>query len=69
MFGHKNVYGWDVKRRDLESKLRELGWEFLRHGGSHDVWSRGEETMPVPRHNEINENLARSILKRARGSR
>jgi len=58
-----------VKRRELESKLSDLGWRFLRHGGSHDIWARGEETIPVPRHAEINENLARSILKRAAGKR
>jgi mRNA interferase HicA len=63
------VYGVEVKRRDLESALRELGWEFSRHGGNHDIWSRGEDTMAVPRHNEINENLARSMLKKARGRR
>lgn len=62
------MYGISVKRRDLESKLRELGWEFLRHGGNHDIWALGEDTIPVPRHNEINENLARSILKKARGA-
>lgn len=54
-----------VKRRDLESKLAALGWSFLRHGGSHDIWARETETMAVPRHNEINEHLARSILRRA----
>lgn len=44
-----------MKRRDLESKLTDLGWD----------WSRGEETIAVPRHNEINEITARKILKRA----
>ena len=37
----------------------------LRHGGSHDVWTNGQEEEPVPRHAEINENLARKILKKA----
>jgi mRNA interferase HicA len=54
-----------AKRRDLESKLTELGWVVLRHGGSHDIWARGDETIAVPRHNEINENLARGLLRRA----
>lgn len=58
-----------MRRRELESKLSDLGWRFLGHGGGHDIWARGEETIPVPRHTEINENLARSILRRAAGKR
>lgn len=54
-----------VKRRDLESRLRALGWSFLRHGGSHDVWTDGERLEYVPRHAEVNEILARKILAKA----
>lgn len=55
-----------MKRRDLEKKLRERGWELVRHGGNHDVWSNAEGTKSeyVPRHSEINEHLAKAILKR-----
>lgn len=55
-----------MKRRDLEKKLAELGWKFARHGGSHDVWTNGKETEPVPRHNEINEYLAKKILRKVK---
>jgi mRNA interferase HicA len=54
-----------VKRRELEHQLSEAGWFFLRHGGSHDIWSNGTTEEPIPRHSEINENLARKILKKA----
>ena len=54
-----------MSRRELESKLRTLGWTFLRHGGAHDVWSRGQRLLAVPRHNEINEITARRILRDA----
>ncbi len=54
-----------MKRRELESRLRALGWSFLRHGGSHDVWTDGQRLEYVPRHAEINENLARKILRKA----
>lgn len=54
-----------MKRRELEGRLRALGWFLLRHGGSHDVWTDGERLEYVPRHAEINENLARKILKKA----
>ncbi len=62
---HAYVYDAPVKRRELESRLRELGWTFLRHGGSHDVWTDGERLEYLPRHAEINEHLARKILKKA----
>ena len=56
-------------RRDLERKLAECGWRFLRSGGRHDVWTDGEREEAVPRHREINERLAQAILKRACGER
>jgi mRNA interferase HicA len=57
-----------MKRRDLERRLRELGWTLQRHGGRHDVWVSvdGSSTEYVPRHAEINERLALVILKRAK---
>ena len=56
-----------MKRRELERRLRGLGWELQRHGGKHDVWSNadGSSMEYVPRHAEISETLARVILKRA----
>jgi len=54
-----------VKKKDLEQKLTDLGWAFLREGGKHEIWTNGDDQIPVPRHREINENTARGILKRA----
>jgi len=47
-----------------------MGWRFLRHGGKHDAWTSPDETLTefVPRHGEINENLARAILEKAKKS-
>jgi mRNA interferase HicA len=59
------VYKNEMKRRELEEALRKLGWSFLRHGAKHDVWTKGEHQEPIPRHAEINEKLARAILRRA----
>jgi mRNA interferase HicA len=55
-----------VKRRDLIQKLEALGCELIRHGGKHDWYQNPRTRMaqPVPRHAEINEHLARHILKR-----
>jgi len=58
-----------MKRRDLIQRIEELGAVFLRHGGKHD-WYQNPATriaQPVPRHSEINEMLARSILKKLGG--
>jgi len=55
-----------MKKKDLEKQLKQLGWYFLRHGGGHDIWTNGDKQEPIPRHREINELLAKSILKRAK---
>lgn len=55
-----------MKRADLIRKLEEAGCEFVRHDGKHD-WYRNPKTglsQPVPRHREINESLAKHILKK-----
>lgn len=54
-----------MKKIDLEKRLKKAGWWLLRHGGNHDVWTNGKENEPVPRHNEINELLAKKILRKA----
>jgi predicted RNA binding protein YcfA (HicA-like mRNA interferase family) len=54
-----------MKRQELLKKLKKSGCVFIRHGGKHD-WYQNPETkvsQPVPRHREINEKLARHILK------
>ena len=55
-----------MKRKDLIKIIELLGCEFVRHGGKHD-WYQNKLTgtmQPIPRHNEINENLAKSIIKK-----
>ena len=54
-----------MKRVALEKALRYLGWTFVRHGGNHDVWTRGRKSLAVPRQCNINEITAKSILKAA----
>jgi predicted RNA binding protein YcfA (HicA-like mRNA interferase family) len=59
-----------MKRLELVRKLTELGCELIRHGGNHD-WYQNKQSkacQPVPRHREINENLAKSILKKLSAS-
>jgi mRNA interferase HicA len=55
-----------MKRRDLIKKIEEGGCVFVRHGGNHDWYSNPQtkQSQPIPRHKEINENLAKSIIKK-----
>ena len=55
-----------MKRRELIRKIEEQGAVFIRHGGKHDWYQNPQTKMaqPVPRHTEINEHLARAILKK-----
>jgi predicted RNA binding protein YcfA (HicA-like mRNA interferase family) len=59
-----------VKRRDLIRKVEEGGAVFMRHGGKHDWYHNPKTKMsqPVPRHTEINEYLAKSIIKKLSGT-
>jgi predicted RNA binding protein YcfA (HicA-like mRNA interferase family) len=54
-----------VKRRDLIKRIEALGAEFVRHGSNHDwYWHPATKIhQAVPRHQEVKEYVARSILK------
>jgi len=54
-----------MKKRDIEKRLKECGWWLARHGGNHDIWTNGKISTQIPRHAEVNELLARSIVKEA----
>ena len=48
-----------------------MGYVFIRHGGKHD-WYQNTKTkisQPIPRHREINENLAKHTLKKFEDSK
>ena len=53
-----------MKQRALIKKLEKAGFEFERHGGDHDVYRSGQDREEIPRHREINEKLAKAILKK-----
>ena len=55
-----------MKRVDLIRKIQEAGCMFIRHGGRHDWYSNPKTgvSQPVPRHKEVNEVLAKHILKK-----
>lgn len=53
-----------MKRADLIKKLENNGFVFERHGGNHDIYVKGNVRETIPRHREVNEMLAKAILKR-----
>ena len=54
-----------MKRRDLIRHLEQNGCALLREGANHTIYVNraARKTSSVPRHNEINNDLARKICK------
>jgi mRNA interferase HicA len=54
-----------MKREALLRHLRRQGCELLREGGRHSWWHNRiqRKRSAVPRHSEIDDNLARKICK------
>mgnify|MGYP002555920133 CR=1 FL=1 len=53
-----------MKRRDLIKLLEKNGWWLLRNGASHDIYTNGTRSEPIPRHTEIKEQLSKSIIRK-----
>ncbi|MGI6765758.1 MAG: type II toxin-antitoxin system HicA family toxin [Lentihominibacter sp.] len=53
-----------MNKRELVKRLKKVGFEFERHGGNHDIYRRKKDIEMVPRHTEIDERLAKAILKK-----
>lgn len=53
-----------MKQRDLIKKLEDAGFAFIRHGGNHDIYKRNNDEEKIPRHREVNEKLAKAILRK-----
>ncbi len=54
-----------MKRKDLIRYLKDLGCDFLREGGRHSWWWNPtlNTRSAIPRHGEINDQLAVKICK------
>lgn len=53
-----------MRRRTLIMKLEKIGFRLERHGSRHDIYARGIEREEILRHKEINEKLAKAILRK-----
>ncbi len=54
-----------MKRKEFVRKLEKDGCVFLRAGANHDLYMNpaNGNKQPVPRHTEIDNNLAKHIRK------
>ncbi|HQP96868.1 MAG TPA: type II toxin-antitoxin system HicA family toxin [bacterium] len=54
-----------MKRKDLLKRIASAGCVLVRHGSRHDLYRNPNtgKKQPVPRHDEIDENLAKHIIK------
>ncbi|MBC2695073.1 MAG: type II toxin-antitoxin system HicA family toxin [Desulfobacteraceae bacterium] len=55
-----------MKRKKLIKTIKSNGCFFVRHGANHDWYknSQSGKSQPIPRHTEIEEGLAKRIIKR-----
>lgn len=53
-----------MKRQILLKLFTKSGWRILREGANHTILTNGDVVEPLPRHNEINEGLAKSLIKK-----
>lgn len=56
-----------VTNRELANYLQKKGFQLLRHGSRHDVFSNGVRRTQVPRHGnkELGKGLLETILEQA----
>jgi len=53
-----------VEAQDLIRLLMKNGWIFLIEGGNRTIFAKDDQIEQVPRHQEIDEKLARFIIKK-----
>jgi len=54
-----------MKRGELIKRIERAGCILIRHGGNHDIYQNPAtgQKQPIPRHSEIDDHLAKHILK------
>ncbi|MCL2707075.1 MAG: toxin-antitoxin system, toxin component, HicA family protein [Dehalococcoidia bacterium] len=53
-----------MKRKELIRLFLANGWRQACDCGRHTIFTNGESSEPIPWHAEINEDLAKKIIKR-----
>jgi len=54
-----------LKRQKLLKEIKKRGAVFVRHGANHDIYEnpKANTSTQVPRHADINECVAKAIIK------
>ncbi|MDR2965830.1 MAG: type II toxin-antitoxin system HicA family toxin [Treponema sp.] len=54
-----------MKRQKLLKEIAKRGARFVRHGANHDIYEnpKTNTSTQVPRHSNINELVAKAIIK------
>ena len=53
-----------MKRKDLIKLFQKNGWWLDREGSNHSIFTNGKASEPISRQTEIDEILAKAIIKR-----
>lgn len=53
-----------MKRRELLKLFLKAGWYLKRNGAGHDIYTDGINSEAIPRHPDVNERLAKELIKR-----
>ena len=53
-----------MKQKDLIKLFERNGWWLKREGGNHIIYTDGIHNEPISRQTEIDEMLAKKIIKR-----
>lgn len=51
------------KRVKIIRALKEYGYEFLKEGGNHTIFTNGNIKIPIARHKEISPGTAQKVAK------
>jgi len=54
-----------MKNKEVIKKLEQHGFWLKGHGGNHDKYTNGKVTVPIPRHKEIKDRMAKIIFEEA----
>ena len=53
-----------MKRTELLKRFFKKGWRILREGGNHTILTNGTDMEAIPRHKEVDEQLAKALIRR-----
>lgn len=56
---------WLIKPMEQAAKRKNITFESIRQRGSHEIFQLDGLMIPIPRHNEIDNDLANIICKEA----